>query len=325
MDLCFDSCSVMTQDAYACAPATERKARPAGIILDQNPILAYDQQSPVDAQAVSPDFDSRPISPVSDSDCSESLQSTDDTTTCKTVGFGRKRHSVFPTVRPTDDIAPSKIVGFGRKQHHYRHSVSGAPASSAALDRKKEHRRSLPAPVITRDGPSLADSNYKLDYRVSMDVGSATLPVFLGGSSDKRPGAARRVSNNSSGTTRQPPKPLLLPQQVQAHNSPIPPAPGRVGQSLTSVVSRPIEFIVGRSAGAALETRQRRTPSRRGKDQREEEPRQAPQEALPAVARALKGWSTLCISTYGLFSRIRAHFYAPRLRTTRSYTPTPPR
>jgi hypothetical protein len=188
---------------------------------------------------------------MSDSECSESSQATDDSTTSRIIGFGRKRHSVFPTVRPSDDIAPSKIVGFGRKHHHHhRHSICIAPSSSIVPNRKQENRRSLP--VLPRDGPFfLADPKRKFEYRGSLDLGS-TKPPAIETSSDKRPSrTARRVSDNVLGASRQPPKLLLLPQQVQAQQvqaaSCAP--PGCVKRCLASVVSSlPVEFIVSHFA-----------------------------------------------------------------------------
>ncbi|KAJ6501604.1 hypothetical protein C8R47DRAFT_233562 [Mycena vitilis] len=223
MALCFDPCFVMTQGAFAnLAPGAERKPRPVEIVFAQSPTLAKDLQSPTDALAVSPDFDFRPLSPVLSECTSESSQATEDTAPKSTIGFGRRRHSVLPTVRPAD-IAQSRVIGFGRKQHH-RHSASVGPASSVAPSRKEQNRRSLPD--ISR-----------ADSLLEMAAGLSALSLIES--------AGRRVSDHAGGS-RQPPRPLLLPQHVQERNTP---PPNRVNRCLASVVSsRPVEFITSRLA-----------------------------------------------------------------------------
>ncbi|KAJ7823575.1 hypothetical protein B0H14DRAFT_1309401 [Mycena olivaceomarginata] len=225
----------MTQDTYA--PIQERKARPVGFVFDHS-------RNPIDVHAVVPDFGCRPISPAF-SECSESSHATDDTTTSRIVGFGRKRHSIISTLQPSDDLAQSRIVGFGRKQRPHRHSVSGAPPALFPPNRKQENRRSLPNAVIPRDGSFVADPEH---YRLSLGLASTRLPVLGESSRDRRvvciPGPARKVS----GSRRQPPRQLLLPQQVQVR---APPAPGRATLAIASVVSSlPVKFIISRFAAA---------------------------------------------------------------------------
>ncbi|KAF8213584.1 hypothetical protein K438DRAFT_1100546 [Mycena galopus ATCC 62051] len=269
------SCFIMAEDAYA-LKIHERTARPAGILFDEIPDHAYDSPSSIYTHAVSPDFECRPVSPVSE--CSESSHATDDIatssivgfwrkrhsslstvplssdlaqsmaddTTSRTVGFGRKRHSVLSTVRPFDELAQSKIVGFGWKQRPHRHSVSGTPSPLLVPDRK-QNRRSLP--VIPRDGPFLVNPGLLPVHRLSLSLGSTKFPI-LEESSAVRPitGPLRKVSHAG----RQPPKPLLLPQllpqQVQAR---APLSMSRVNLCVAVVAcSRPVRFLLTRFAAA---------------------------------------------------------------------------
>ncbi|KAJ7693595.1 hypothetical protein B0H17DRAFT_489495 [Mycena rosella] len=235
MTICYDSFSVpsslaKTQDFDACAPAQARKARPLGLII-----------SHIDSNAVSPDFDCRSISPVSDG--SESPQSSDDgTASSSIVGFGRKRHSILPTLSPFPDGSErSTIVGFGRKPNPNRLSIAAAPSSSASSQRKQENRRSLPNPIIPRD-----PVDPKPRRRFSLDLSRKQIGV------PARPasvfGIARRVSDTILGNTnRQPPKPLILPQLVEARSS----LPARVKRCLVvqvaSVASSPrVKSLVSR-------------------------------------------------------------------------------
>ncbi|KAF7340046.1 hypothetical protein MVEN_01922600 [Mycena venus] len=230
------SCFIMVQDAYD--PVHETKARPVGIIFDE---LAHDHHSPIDAHAVSPDFEYRPISPPVSECSSELSHSTDDSIASRTIGFGRKRHSILPTVRPSDDLSQTKIVGFGWKQRHHRHSVSGDPPSFIVSNRKQENRRSLPNPIIPRDGPFLTDPKRKLEHRLSLSLGSMRLPVL-----EETSGVWPARAHGVPGASRQPPKPLLLLQQVQARADS---SPGPVKLSLASVVSsRTIKFIISHFA-----------------------------------------------------------------------------
>ncbi|KAJ7032697.1 hypothetical protein C8F04DRAFT_1396366 [Mycena alexandri] len=227
MSLCFDTLALSELVVPNDAPAVNvKKARPVGIILEQ--CLTLD----LDAHAISPDFDSRPISPVSA--CSESSCSSDDTAS-KVVGFCKP----FPTpASPWNDLAQSKLVGFGRKHR----SIAVPPSASIISHRKHENRRSLPVQVIQRDGPSLSDPKRRLERRFSLDHSSVL--------NNKRPtslvAAARRVSVDILGiSSRQPPKPLLLPKQVQARES----FPGHVKRCLaghlpSAASSRHVRFVV---------------------------------------------------------------------------------
>ncbi|KAJ6604193.1 hypothetical protein DFH09DRAFT_1354005 [Mycena vulgaris] len=235
MSICFDS-SVLssfanTQDFDACAPTQARKARPLSLIVDHSPSI--------DTDGVSPDFDCRSTSPVSD--CSQSSQSSDDTARSTIVGFGRKRHSVLPTVPP--GVPVSTVVGFGRKQHKNRHSIAAAPSASTNPDRKREDRRSLPIP---------GDINIQ---RASLHLGSTHTPVIAIGT-DVRPArvlqTARKVSDTILGnTTRQPPKPFLLPQLVEARGS----LPSRVKRCLVAIASAPRVKSLVRRFSALCEMR----------------------------------------------------------------------
>ncbi|KAJ7770891.1 hypothetical protein DFH07DRAFT_938062 [Mycena maculata] len=222
-----------TQDFVTHAPANARKPRPVGIIFDESFVIA--QNPVIHSYGVSADFDPCPISSMSE--VFRSSQSSDDTTKSTTVaGFGRKRHSVLPTVPgSSEDVNKSTIVGFGRRRHHHRHSIAVAPSYLIAqADRKLMNRRSLPNPV-------LADPQRK---RVSLDLSGMQPPVFTA-STARVLGAARRVSQDILGASRQPPKPLLLAQQVQARES----IPGRVRRRLVSQIrsvasSRPVQLLV---------------------------------------------------------------------------------
>ncbi|KAJ7275493.1 hypothetical protein B0H12DRAFT_263834 [Mycena haematopus] len=206
------------------------------------PSHAQDDPSPIYAHTVSPDFDCRPVSPLV-SECSESSHATDDSTASRTIGFGRKRHSVISTVHP-NDFAQSKMVGFGWKQH--RHSVSGAPPPLFTPDRKQDNRRSLP--VVPRVGPFLVDPG---DFRASINLVSTRLSV-LDESRVERPPLAPPTARRMSRANRQPPKPLLLPQKVQTRAPPSP-SPSRVKVCLILIASfRPVKFLVSRFAAARL-------------------------------------------------------------------------
>ncbi|KAJ7785835.1 hypothetical protein B0H16DRAFT_6800 [Mycena metata] len=259
MSLCFDTSALSALVVPQDAPAVNvKKARPVGIILEQRLALDFD------AHAVSPDFDSRPISPISPR--SESSCSSDDTAS-KIVGFDRKRHSILPTApTPWNDLAQSKLVGFGRKQHahHHRHSIAVPPSASLLSHRKHENRRSLPVPVLRRDGPSLSDPKRRPERRFSLDRSSDNnWPTNL-------VRVARRVSVDVLGTSsRQPPKPLLLPQQVQARES----FPGRMQRCLaghfpSATSSRPVRLVFGGIASLCFKSfklgRQRTIMKRNG-------------------------------------------------------------
>ncbi|KAJ7480195.1 hypothetical protein B0H11DRAFT_1273284 [Mycena galericulata] len=235
LDISLFSSFTQTQDFVVRAPVKARKTRPVGIVFDKSLTIA--QNHNLDSNGVSPDFDSRPISPVS-----ESSQSSDDTANSTIVGFGRKRHSVLPTVPvSSQDLTASTIVGFGRKRHHHRHSIAVAPSSLiTATDRKHENRRSLP--VILRDVPVFPDPKRK---RASLDLSGIRPPQALSASTVRVLGAARKVSGNILGPSRQPPKPLLLAQHVQARES----LSGRVkrrlvGQITSVASSRPVQRFV---------------------------------------------------------------------------------
>ncbi|KAJ6519378.1 hypothetical protein C8R45DRAFT_1204563 [Mycena sanguinolenta] len=232
------SCFIMAQDAYA-PEVHERKARLAEVVFDETHDHAHDGLNPIYTHAVAPDLDCRPVSPVV-SECSESSHTTDDTTASRTIGFGRKRHSVISTVR-RDDLAQSKIVGFGWTQRPHRHSVSGAPTPSFAPDRKQDNRRSLP--VIPRVGPFLVDPS---EHKAPIAQRRMTLPV-LNETRAEPPILPPPTSRKVSRAGRQPLKPLLLPQQVQTR-APLP--PGRVKLCLISVASFPLKFLISRFAAA---------------------------------------------------------------------------
>ncbi|KAJ7634641.1 hypothetical protein FB45DRAFT_1025572 [Roridomyces roridus] len=88
--------------------------------------------------AVQPDFDPRPISPISEcsSDDSASVAST-------VVGFGRRQHCMLPTVAdPSQDLTQSTVVGFGRRRHFQPESTP--VAHSEVNFSKYENRRSSP-------------------------------------------------------------------------------------------------------------------------------------------------------------------------------------
>ncbi|KAJ7225968.1 hypothetical protein GGX14DRAFT_556706 [Mycena pura] len=113
-----------------------RKPRPHVIVLDRDSAPEYTTfivQSPnIDSRAVSPDFNSRPVSFVSDCSSSDNVA----------VGFGRKRHFVLPTMpAPAHTVTQSTVVEFGRKKRHF---ISVPPSSSITLTRRHENRRSLP-------------------------------------------------------------------------------------------------------------------------------------------------------------------------------------
>ncbi|KAJ7124780.1 hypothetical protein C8R43DRAFT_34303 [Mycena crocata] len=233
-----------TQD-FVCAPAMSGKARPIGFILDRT--LAIDHQRGVvnsDPNAVSPDFDPRPISP--ESHCSET---SDDTVASTIVGFGRKRHSVLPTVpRSSEDTTTrSTVVGFGRKFHHHRHSIAVVPTLAVTIDRKHQNRRSLPNPVIVPTNFPVLPAR-KMERRGSMPVGC--LPPLPPMVRAKRPasvlGAVRKVSDSIL-ANHQPPKPLLLPAQVEARELPAVRYKRRLVDRLTSVAR-----LLNRLAGMRL-------------------------------------------------------------------------
>ncbi|KAJ7225966.1 hypothetical protein GGX14DRAFT_642148 [Mycena pura] len=207
------------------APAKARKPRPHAIILDRDSALEYTTlivQSPtIDSRAVSPDFNSRPVSLVSDCSSSDSVA----------VGFGRKRHFVLPTMpAPAHNVTQSTIVDFGRKK---RHSISVPPSSSITLTRKHENRRSLPIVLIPRDGLFPPDVKRELDRRISLPPSNET--------------TINQRTSSILGLTRRAPKPLLLPRQVKLRSS----LTGRVKRTvigrLSSVVSfRVVALVVSR-------------------------------------------------------------------------------
>ncbi|KAJ6604374.1 hypothetical protein DFH09DRAFT_1442856 [Mycena vulgaris] len=225
MTPCFDS-SVLssvtnTQDFHACASPQARKPRPIGLLIDHRPSI--------DTNAVSPDFDCRSISPVS-----------------TIVGFGRKRHSVLPTV-PPEDIQISTTAGFGRKQYRIRHSILATTSASINPDRKRENRWSLPNPIIPKDPVDRPRDRRSLDLR------STHTPVLAACSGARRASVhaletARKVSDTLLGnTSRHRPKPLLLPRLVRARDS----LPARVKQGLVAqavaVASSPrVKFLFRR-------------------------------------------------------------------------------
>ncbi|KAJ7139679.1 hypothetical protein C8R44DRAFT_867799 [Mycena epipterygia] len=225
MSVCFDP-SLLSKipDFVVCTPAQARKARPLAVIIDL-----------IDEHAISPDFDCRAISPISE--CSQSTDDTSRSRSSTIVGFGRKRHSVLPTC--SDEFPGSTVVGFGRKRHH---TIAVAPSSPINPDLTQENRKSLPNPVILKGIP------VPTDFKRKPDPGSTQTPVVAERRLAGVIGTARKVSGKIlRAASRQPPKPFLLPNT--ARNS----FPGRVKRyfvgQLTSVSSsRLFKFVFGRAS-----------------------------------------------------------------------------
>ncbi|KAJ7456546.1 hypothetical protein FB451DRAFT_1372847 [Mycena latifolia] len=211
-----------------CAPPQALKARPLGLVIDS-----------IDSNVVAPDIDCRSISSLSD-DCSQSSQSDDDTPSSTIVGFGRKRHSVLPTLPPfPDSNERSTIVGFGRKPHPNRQSIAAAPhalaaaaPSSVTAERKRENRRSLPNPIIPRE-----PIDAKHLRRVSLDLGIKHTPNLVAGTNTRRAsilGTARKVSDTIPGehqqTTAQAPSPPAAGSSAQLAPGPRQTVPRRQGR-----------------------------------------------------------------------------------------------
>ncbi|KAJ7634604.1 hypothetical protein FB45DRAFT_1141777 [Roridomyces roridus] len=123
--------------------------------------------------AVQPDFDPRPISPISE--CS----SDDSATVASTVvGFGRKQYFMLPTVAdPSQDLTQSTIVGFGRRRHFQPDSAPVAP--SEVNFSKYENRRSFPLSNVRtyekrQSLPVLAETQHT---RPSLDASTLQLAV----------------------------------------------------------------------------------------------------------------------------------------------------
>ncbi|CAK5264647.1 unnamed protein product [Mycena citricolor] len=199
------------QDSFSCPTSrTLGKARPARVFLHQGDIFDLDHTTftfPARSPAISPDYESRPLSPVSD--CSSDTSDELPPMSTFTKGFGRARHSVC-LGRSGNELGQSSVVGFGRRQHFHRHSIAGPPAVAPSDFPRKTHAK-RPLSVAQEHGDMKGRSD-RPQMRMSLDLGRPIQTENVA----QRPlsilGTALSTGGTSSGV---PPRALLLPQYIQ--------------------------------------------------------------------------------------------------------------